>query len=75
MNPHLDVSEGTLDSKALVNLINSVWTLLHTYKNVSQKVENLEEQNHILEHNNKQLNVSMTSRMVWRLNAPNYNKL
>ncbi|XP_026726128.1 uncharacterized protein LOC113492715 [Trichoplusia ni] len=67
-NPHLDITEGTLDSKALVNLINSVWTLLHTYKNVSQKVENLEEQNHILEHNNKQLN-GLVGRLKEKINS------
>lgn len=40
-----------------MDLINSVWTLLHTHKNLSQKAEYLEEQNHVLERRNKQLNV------------------
>ncbi|XP_035429626.1 uncharacterized protein LOC118262410 isoform X1 [Spodoptera frugiperda] len=55
-NPHLDVINNTIRCEAVVNLINAVWTLLQTYKNVSEKAANLEEQNHILDHNNKQLN-------------------
>ncbi|KAJ8733970.1 hypothetical protein PYW07_014521 [Mythimna separata] len=67
-NPHLDVTNNTLHSEALVNLINSVWSLLHNYKNVSQKAENLEEQNHILDHNNKQLN-GLVGRLKERINS------
>lgn len=55
-NPHIDVENGCLIPDALVTLINSVWTLLHHYKNISAKSESLSEQNHILEQNNKQLN-------------------
>ncbi|XP_075978625.1 uncharacterized protein LOC142978178 [Anticarsia gemmatalis] len=55
-NPYLDVNSNTLRSEALVNLVNAVWTLLHTTKNLQQKAERLEEENHILVHNNKQLN-------------------
>ncbi|XP_050354246.1 uncharacterized protein LOC126776031 [Nymphalis io] len=55
-NPHTDVENDTLSPEALVKLINSVWTLLHHFKNVVDKVEGLEEQNHILENNNKHIN-------------------
>ncbi|XP_049887553.1 uncharacterized protein LOC126381965 [Pectinophora gossypiella] len=54
-NPHLDVENETLCPEALVKLINSVWTLLHRHKNTDEKAERLVEQNHVLEHNNKQL--------------------
>lgn len=57
-NPHIDLQDNVLRPDALVKLINSIWTLLHYYKNISEKSENLMEQNHILEQNNKQLNVS-----------------
>lgn len=57
-NPHIDVEDGTLRPETLVRLINSVWTLLHYYKNSTEKVERLAEQNDILERNNRQLNVS-----------------
>lgn len=56
-NPHIDVDD-TLRPETLVRLINSVWTLLHYYKNSTEKVERLVEQNEILERNNRQLNVS-----------------
>lgn len=62
-NPHIDVENDTLRPEALVNLINSVWTLLHYYKNISEKAEQLVEQNHILEQNNKQLNVSFNCNL------------
>uniref|UniRef100_A0A2A4IZU5 Uncharacterized protein n=1 Tax=Heliothis virescens TaxID=7102 RepID=A0A2A4IZU5_HELVI len=55
-NPYIDISEDTIESEALVKLVNSVWTLLQKHKNVTQKIDDLEERNHILEHNNKQLN-------------------
>ncbi|XP_047540650.1 uncharacterized protein LOC125073710 isoform X1 [Vanessa atalanta] len=58
-NPHIDVENDTLSPGALVKLINSVWTLLHHFKNVSDKVESLEEQNHILEKNNKHINYTI----------------
>ncbi|KAG6452560.1 uncharacterized protein LOC115445103 isoform X2 [Manduca sexta] len=51
-NPYLDIKDNTLEPVALVNLINSVWTLLHYYKNVNEKADRLVE----LEQNNKQLN-------------------
>lgn len=57
-NPHIDLENDSLQPDALVNLINAVWTLLQYYKNISAKSEGLLEQNHILEQNNKQLNVS-----------------
>ncbi|CAB3237362.1 unnamed protein product [Arctia plantaginis] len=55
-NPYLDVDGNTLRSEAVVNLTNSVWTLLHTFKNLQHKTDALEERNHILEHSNKTLN-------------------
>ncbi|KAI5635354.1 hypothetical protein NE865_11930 [Phthorimaea operculella] len=55
-NPHIDIEEGFLRPEALVKLINAVWTLLHRHKSTAEKTERLQEQNHILEHNNKQLN-------------------
>lgn len=55
-NPYIDVNFNTLQPESLVNLINAVWTLLHTHKNLQQKVNQLEEQNYILENNNKHLN-------------------
>ncbi|XP_046971333.1 uncharacterized protein LOC124538339 [Vanessa cardui] len=58
-NPHTDVENDTLSPGALVKLINSVWTLLHHFKNVSEKVEGLEEQNHILENSNKHINYTI----------------
>lgn len=57
-NPHIDVEDGTLRPETLVKLINSTWTLLHYYKNATEKVERLVEQNDMLERNNRQLNVS-----------------
>ncbi|XP_047036440.1 uncharacterized protein LOC124642169 [Helicoverpa zea] len=59
-NPYIDFSENTIDSEALVKLVNSVWTLLQKHKNVAQKADDLEERNHILEHKNKQLNGLVT---------------
>ncbi|CAF4882769.1 unnamed protein product [Pieris macdunnoughi] len=58
-NPHINIEGETLSSDALIKLINAVWTLLHHYKNISEKCEALQEQNYILEHSNKQLNGSM----------------
>ncbi|XP_013193156.1 uncharacterized protein LOC106136983 [Amyelois transitella] len=55
-NPYLDVEHDTLQPESLVRLINAAWTLLHHYKNVAAKAESLAEQNHQLEHSNKQLN-------------------
>ncbi|KAM3966722.1 uncharacterized protein ACR2FA_012266 [Aphomia sociella] len=66
-NPHIDTTNGTLEQEALVKLINAVWTLLHLYKNTLEKTERLEEHNHILESNNKQLTGSI-SRLRDKLN-------
>ncbi|CAH2068757.1 unnamed protein product, partial [Iphiclides podalirius] len=55
-NPHLDVENDTLTPEALVKLINAIWILLHNYKSKTEKVDRLEERNHILESNNNQLN-------------------
>ncbi|CAH2099801.1 unnamed protein product [Euphydryas editha] len=67
-NPYVDIENNTLSPEALVKLVNSAWTLLHHFKNVSEKVENLEEQNHILESNNKQVNHTI-GRLKKRLNT------
>ncbi|KAG7304511.1 hypothetical protein JYU34_011460 [Plutella xylostella] len=59
-NPYLDIEDGTLSPEALVKLVNSVWTLLQYHKNSTQKAERLSEENHILDHNNKQLNAAIS---------------
>ncbi|XP_023945825.2 uncharacterized protein LOC112051426 [Bicyclus anynana] len=66
-NPHTDVENDTLCPEALVKLINSVWTLLQHHKNTTEKADGLIEQNHILEHNNKQL-TSTVMRFKEKLN-------
>lgn len=58
-NPHIDIDNNELNPEALVKLINSTWTLLHYHKNTKEKADMLAEQNHVLEHQNKHLNVSM----------------
>ncbi|XP_053601144.1 uncharacterized protein LOC128669923 [Plodia interpunctella] len=55
-NPYLDIENNTLQPESLMKLINSVWVLLHHYKNTAAKAESLAEQHHLLEHSNKQLN-------------------
>ncbi|KAJ2946334.1 hypothetical protein O0L34_g12371 [Tuta absoluta] len=55
-NPYIDIEDSSLRPEALVKLVNAVWTLLHRHKSTAEKVERLQEQNHVLEHNNKQLN-------------------
>ncbi|XP_045454854.1 uncharacterized protein LOC123664336 [Melitaea cinxia] len=66
-NPHVDIENNTLTPEALVKLINSIWILLQHFKNVSEKVENLEVQNHTLESINKQLNHTI-GRLKEKLN-------
>ncbi|XP_039765774.1 uncharacterized protein LOC120637816 [Pararge aegeria] len=66
-NPHTDVENDTLCPEAIVKLINSVWTLVQHHKNTTEKADRLMEQNHILEHNNKQLSVSIM-RLKEKLN-------
>lgn len=67
-NPYIDIENKSLQPIALVNLINSVWTLLHFHKNVTEKAERLVEQNHILEQNNKQLNAQVV-RLKEKINS------
>lgn len=57
-NPHIDVENERLSTEALVNLVNAIWTLLYHHKNTLEKTEKLTDDNHTLELNNKQLNVS-----------------
>ncbi|XP_038209171.1 uncharacterized protein LOC119830284 [Zerene cesonia] len=58
-NPHIDIENDTLNTDALVKLVNSIWTLLHKYKSVKEKSDHLMEQNHILENSNRHLNDSI----------------
>ncbi|XP_028175081.1 uncharacterized protein LOC114363529 [Ostrinia furnacalis] len=58
-NPHVDIDDNVLTPEALVKLINSVWTLLYYHKSVKEKADALTEQNHVLEHQNKQLHGSL----------------
>ncbi|KAL0895626.1 hypothetical protein ABMA27_011715 [Loxostege sticticalis] len=58
-NPHVDIENNVLAPEALVKLINSVWTLLYYHKSTKEKADILAEQNHVLEHQNKQLHGSL----------------
>ncbi|KAJ0181253.1 hypothetical protein K1T71_003338 [Dendrolimus kikuchii] len=67
-NPHTDLKGNSLELDALVKLINSVWMLLHYHKNLSEKSKGLLEQNHALEHHNKQLR-GLVDRLKEKINS------
>ncbi|XP_063546136.1 uncharacterized protein LOC134754009 [Cydia strobilella] len=66
-NPYFDLTT-TLHPEALVKLVNVVWTLLHYHKTTAEKADTLVEQNHVLEHLNKQLN-STVDKLKQRVNT------
>lgn len=67
-NPFIDVDHEKLNSKAMVNLINATWSLLHHQKNATEKIEHLMEENHVLAQKNKDLN-NLVSRLDKRINS------
>ncbi|KAL4715217.1 hypothetical protein ACJJTC_007799 [Scirpophaga incertulas] len=67
-NPHIDIDGNHLSPEALVKLINSLWTLLHHYKDIKQNSEYLREENHLYVQRNKQLN-AMLSKLKEKLSS------
>ncbi|XP_041974226.1 uncharacterized protein LOC121729695 [Aricia agestis] len=67
-NPYTDVKEDTLQPEALTNLINATWTLLQHHKNATEKLKSVKEQNHILDHSNRQF-TGIVKSMKDKLNS------